>query len=203
MKLFLLGSTGKAGRAILREALERGHFVTAYVRTPSKIAQPHPHLTLIQGDAIDTDRLAKYMAGHDAILSSLDAQTLKRSSLQRQLAESVRGAMESSRVSRLLILSVAFLYDNAGVATFLLGRTIFRHVRQGAREMEQAIQQSRFDWTIVRLPRLLDSVTPESYRTVVGHAPPAVTISSGALASFLLDEIDEAKFIRTIVGVSG
>ena len=203
MKLFLLGSTGKAGRAILREALERGHFVTAYVRTPSKIAQPHPHLALIQGDAIDTDRLAKYMAGHDAILSSLDAQTLKRSSLQRQLAESVRGAMESSRVSRLLILSVAFLYDNAGVATFVLGRTIFRHVRQGAREMEQAIQQSRFDWTIVRLPRLLDSVTPKSYRTVVGHAPPAVTISSGALASFLLDEIDEAKFIRTIVGVSG
>jgi putative NADH-flavin reductase len=80
MKLFLLGSTGKAGRAILREALERGHFVTAYVRTPSKIAQPHPHLTLIQGDAIDTDRLAKYMAGHDAVLSSLDAQTLKRPS---------------------------------------------------------------------------------------------------------------------------
>jgi len=203
MKLFLLGSTGKAGRAILREALERGHSVTAYVRAPGKIAQLHPHLTVVQGDAIDTDRLAKYMAGHDAVVSSLDAQTLKRSSLQRQLAESVRGAMESSGASRLLILSVAFLYDNAGLATFVLGRTIFRHVRQGSSEMEEVIQQSRFDWTIVRLPRLLDSVTPKSYRTVVGHAPPAVTISNGALASFLLDEVEEGKFIQTVVGVSG
>lgn len=195
MRLFLLGSTGKAGRSILREALERGHFVTAYVRTPSKIAQLHPHLTVVQGDALDTDRLAKHMAGHDAVVSSLDAQTLRRSSLQRQLAESVRRAMESSGVIRLLILSVAFLYDSAGLSTFVLGRTIFRHVRQGSSEMEQVIQQSSLDWTIVRLPRLLDSVTRKSYRTAVGHASPAVTISSGALASFLLDEVDEGKFI--------
>jgi putative NADH-flavin reductase len=202
MRLFLLGSTGKAGRAILREALERGHSVTAYIRTPSKIPQLHPHLTVVQGNAIDTDRLAKYMAGHDAVVSSLDAQTLKRSFLQRQLAESVRHAMASSGVIRLLILSVAFLYDNAGVATFVLGRTIFRHVRQGSCEMEEIIQQSGLDWTIVRLPRLLDNLTPKNYRIVVGHAPPAVTISSGALASFLLDEIQERKFIRTVVGVS-
>jgi putative NADH-flavin reductase len=203
MKLFLLGATGKAGRAILSEALERGHSVTAYVRVPSKISQRHPHLTVVQGDAIDSDRLATYMSGQDAVVSSLDAQTLKRSPLQKQLGESVRRAMEMSGVIRLLILSVAFLFENAGLATFVLGRTIFRHVRQGSGEMEQVIQESRLDWTIVRLPRLLDSLSPKIYRTTVGQAPSAITISSGALASFLLDEVHEGKFVQRVVGVSG
>jgi putative NADH-flavin reductase len=143
------------------------------------------------------------MSGQDAVVSALDAQTLKRSPLQKQLGESVRRAMEMSGVTRLLILSVAFLLENAGIATFVLGRTIFRHVRRGSGEMEQLIQESGLDWTIVRLPRLVDSLSPKLYRTAVGQAPPAVTISNGALASFLMDEVHEGKFVRRVVGVSG
>jgi putative NADH-flavin reductase len=203
MRLFLLGATGIAGRAILSEALERGHSVTAYVRAPNKISQDLPNLTVVQGNALDYDCLASYMVGHDAVVSSLDAQTLKCSPLQNQLSESVRGGMEMSGVVRLLILSVAFLFENAGLATFVLGRTIFRQVRQGSGELERVIQESSLDWTIVRLPRLLDSLSPKIYRTTVGQAPPAITISSGALASFLMDEVLAGKFVRRVVGVSG
>jgi uncharacterized protein len=37
MKIALIGATGFVGSAILQEALERGHEVTAIVRHPEKL----------------------------------------------------------------------------------------------------------------------------------------------------------------------
>jgi len=37
MKLFLIGATGRTGREIVQQALERGHQVTAFVRSPESI----------------------------------------------------------------------------------------------------------------------------------------------------------------------
>lgn len=38
MKIAIIGATGKAGKVIAEEALERGHEVTAIVRDPSKVS---------------------------------------------------------------------------------------------------------------------------------------------------------------------
>jgi uncharacterized protein YbjT (DUF2867 family) len=53
MQLFILGATGGIGRHLVRLALERGHFVTAYVRSPQKIgeAQNPTHVQRIVGVA--------------------------------------------------------------------------------------------------------------------------------------------------------
>ena len=43
MKIALISATGFVGSAILQEALQRGHEVTAIVRNPEKV-NPHPKL---------------------------------------------------------------------------------------------------------------------------------------------------------------
>ena len=43
MKIAVIGATGFVGSAILQEALQRGHDVTAIVRHPGKV-MPHPKL---------------------------------------------------------------------------------------------------------------------------------------------------------------
>ncbi len=43
MKIAVIGATGFVGSAILQEALQRGHEVTAIVRHPEKVT-PHPKL---------------------------------------------------------------------------------------------------------------------------------------------------------------
>ena len=45
MKIALIGATGFFGSAILKEALDRGHEVTAIVRHPEKLP-PHAKLVL-------------------------------------------------------------------------------------------------------------------------------------------------------------
>ncbi len=89
MKLFLLGSTGKAGSAILQGALRRGHQVTALVRTPEKVGPKHQNLKILQGDVLDPGALAAALPAHDAIISSLSPGTLKRTDLQKRFAKCI------------------------------------------------------------------------------------------------------------------
>lgn len=49
MNILLIGAGGNAGSRILKEALGRGHKVTALARTPEKISEKHPALTVVPG----------------------------------------------------------------------------------------------------------------------------------------------------------
>jgi uncharacterized protein len=69
MKIALIGASGFVGSKILSEALRRGHQVTAIIRRPQRIA-PHPNLTVVQGDVLRREDLARVLAGHDAVISS-------------------------------------------------------------------------------------------------------------------------------------
>lgn len=66
----LIGASGFVGSAILREALNRGHRVTAVVPNPEKITIENPNLTVVKADATDPDTLAALARGKDAIISA-------------------------------------------------------------------------------------------------------------------------------------
>lgn len=71
LRLLVLGATGKTGTHILDLALARGHQVTAFVRSPQKIARRHPALAIVQGDPLQVNQLAAALPGHHAVLSAI------------------------------------------------------------------------------------------------------------------------------------
>jgi putative NADH-flavin reductase len=71
MKIALIGATGFVGSAILQEALNRVHEVTAIVRHPEEL-QPHAKLHLQKGDVYNEDDVARLVAGHDAVISAFN-----------------------------------------------------------------------------------------------------------------------------------
>lgn len=70
MNIALIGATGTIGQRILKEALDRGHQVTAIVRTPAKVTVSHPNLTVVTGDIFKADGLASLVKGHDILVSA-------------------------------------------------------------------------------------------------------------------------------------
>ena len=71
MKDFILiGASGFVGSAILEEALNRGHKVTALVRNPEKIQVKNGNLTVLAVDATDVEAMSKVVAGKDAVISA-------------------------------------------------------------------------------------------------------------------------------------
>ena len=71
MKIALIGATGFVGSAILQEALNRGHEVTAIVRYPETL-QAHPKVYPQKGDVYNEEEVARLVAGHDAVVSAFN-----------------------------------------------------------------------------------------------------------------------------------
>ena len=71
MKVAILGATGFVGSALLKEALDRGHNVTAIVRQTDKL-EKHEGLTAKVGDVYDTASLAAAIRGNDAVISAFN-----------------------------------------------------------------------------------------------------------------------------------
>jgi putative NADH-flavin reductase len=71
MKIALIGATGFVGSAILKEALDRGHEVTAIARHPERL-QPHAKLHSQKGDVYNADDVARLVASHDAVISAFN-----------------------------------------------------------------------------------------------------------------------------------
>jgi putative NADH-flavin reductase len=71
MKLLILGATGSTGLQIVSQAIERGHSVTAFVRTPDALKRFGDRIAVIQGNLLNSSELGRVLKGHDAVLSGL------------------------------------------------------------------------------------------------------------------------------------
>ncbi|MBE9610811.1 NAD(P)-dependent oxidoreductase [Chitinilyticum piscinae] len=74
MKIALIGATGFIGSALLTEALQRGHHLTALVRHPEKLAA-QVGLTALASDVFDSTLLASQLQGHDLVLSAFSGHS--------------------------------------------------------------------------------------------------------------------------------
>lgn len=72
MKIALIGASGFVGTAVLNEALDRGHEVTAIARHPEKIGKKSESLHLKEADAYDEQSIADAVAGHDIVISTFN-----------------------------------------------------------------------------------------------------------------------------------
>ncbi|MGH7627598.1 MAG: NAD(P)-dependent oxidoreductase [Gemmatimonadaceae bacterium] len=71
MHIVLLGAGGHVAQRIAREALARGHQVTAVVRDPASFQSYDSRLTVVRGDATNKADIARVAAGADAIVNAV------------------------------------------------------------------------------------------------------------------------------------
>ena len=200
MKLFVIGATGRTGREIFKQALARGHHVTAFVRSPESITLKNERLTVLKGNAMDENQLFNAMQNHDAVLSALGPRKpFKPSSLLHDSALATTRAMNRSGVKRLLVLSAAAHFP--GIPNRIVSLILRNHMRD-SRAMEQVVQASGLDWTIARPPRLTEE-DYATYRSREDAAPKmGFSLSRKAVAAFMLDAIEQQKHFRKIVGIA-
>jgi putative NADH-flavin reductase len=207
MKLVVLGATGGTGLEIVRQAIEQGHSVTAFVRSPERLKPFDNRITIKQGDLLNSAELAKAISGHDAILSGFGPRVpiaKADANLLRNFATALTTAMHHANVRRAIIVSTAFLFKDSIVPpTYLFGRLLFPGVVIDASAMEQIMMQSGLDWTIVRPPQLTDKPFTGKYRVRIGHLPGfGFKISRADVAHSFLKTVKDPASIRKIVGVS-
>jgi len=204
MRLFILGATGGTGRALIGQALERGHHVTAFVRSPEKLGSPRDGLTVLQGDPRSVDELRAALPDQDAVLSALGPPGPAPTTIVGDAARSTVTAMKAAGVRRLLVVGVAVLFEHQGLLSAFLRRTLLRNVAKDSADMERIVMASGLDWTIVRPPRLTNGRLTRHYGVADDRLPRGarLTVSRADVAHFLLEELEHRAHIHRIVGMA-
>jgi putative NADH-flavin reductase len=195
MQLFILGGTGRTGQEAVKQALDRGHWVTALVRSPEKLIH-HERLTALLGNTTSSKEWIESLRSQDAVLSTLGHNDSGPSSFLHDSAEATVRAMKDVGVRRIVVESMGALFP--GFFTNIVRFFLKNHANDSL-AMERVIENSGLEWTIGRPPRLTMGKN-KKYRTLDGAC--GASLSRAAVAAFMLDTVEYKTHIGRIVGLA-
>lgn len=205
MRLFVLGSTGKTGRALVAQGLAHGHAITAFGRAALKGDTTETFRTVV-GSPMRADDLATALPGHDAVLSVLGTRGLGATSVLVDSARAIIDAMRRAGVRRLIVISSSLVDPQSGWLSRVFAGTLLRHTASDQRAMETLVTHSELDWTVLRPARLGDGVlsgryteSPES----AGIPASSAGMSRADVAHMMLDTVERGAHVKEIVWLRG
>mmetsp|Transcript_26350 Transcript_26350/g.23266 ORF Transcript_26350/g.23266 Transcript_26350/m.23266 type:complete len:100 (+) Transcript_26350:36-335(+) len=95
LTLFVLGGTGRTGKAVIKTALKAGHKIRALTRNPDKAPKfEEGEVEWIKGSGTERDLLVNSMKGCDAVLSALGPNGLGKTTLYSDSVKIIYDAMK-------------------------------------------------------------------------------------------------------------
>lgn len=201
MRVVVFGASGRTGRHLVRQALEGGHEVTAFVRDPARLGMDHPRLRIVSGDVMDAARVEEAVAGSEAVLSALGHTKASTKDIQTAGTENIVAAMKKHGVRRILSLTGAGVRDpkdqpklSDKIIVFLLER-LQGDVLRDAVVHAEVIKESGLDWIIVRGPMLTDGPHTGAYRVGYVGKNSGSKASRADVADFMLAQLSSNEYL--------
>ena len=208
MNLLIFGATGGTGRQLVEQALAQDHTVTAFVRTPAKLALHHTKLRVVPGDVLDAAAVQAVMVGQEAVLSALGAPAGHKVPVRSEGTRHILHAMEQAGVRRFVAVTTLGMGDSQAALPFsykyLIVPLFLRSVFADSERQEAFIRQSAVEWTIARPATLTNGPRTGQYR----HGFPAtakglkIKISRADVAEFMLRQLHDATYLRQAASLS-
>ena len=203
MKLIVFGATGRVGQHFVRLAVEAGHEVTAYARTPEKLETSG--VRIIQGNAFDAKAVAEAIVGHDAVISCVGSSTgMKRSHELEQMGHAIADGMEKAGVKRLVYCASAGV-DNEipGVAGKLM-MLMLKNPLADHRNALNYYKSKNITYTIARPMGSKDTPFNPNYMEAFDGVPKGSnSIPRESVAHFMLKALTDKKYENASVGLAG
>ena len=195
-KIAVFGAGGRAGRAVVDEALRREHQVVSVVRNPAD----HPDVDGIAGDVTSVADVSRLAGEVDAVVAAVyDPGT-------PDFFRVAAGALVKGVNGRLIWVGLASILPTASGELLMDSTSYPQEYRAFFLAHAAAIEvfnSSDVDWVSIAPSGDFDHENPDrtgSYRLAPADA--ALRISYADLAIAVLDEIDDPRHHRTLLGVS-
>ncbi len=208
MKITIFGATGGTGTHLVQQALQRGHQVVAYARTPSKLAIKHHNLRIVEGDIQDKDRVADAIEGADGVINAIGPTPNSPDDLMETAAQNILQGMKTHAVDRLIWSTGAGVRSPQDEPTLmhkafgLLLKVISPKVLENSRKGVELIQDSDLKWTIARAPMLTDESEPGNYYVGYVGSELGRALSRENYAKFMLDLVESDDWIQEMPAAS-
>jgi putative NADH-flavin reductase len=207
MNILVFGATGATGQQVVKQALSRGHRVTAFVRRPEAL-ETADNVRIVVGDAtLDKSKIAEAMSGQELVISALGRRNSFRSDhLISRSMDAIVPSMKQADVSRMILMSSFGVGESLRDAPLIPGimfRVLLKDIFADKESAERELRTSGLDWTIVHPVLLTNGPLTGRYR--VGerldlHGMPK--ISRADVAHFILTEAENPRFVQRAVVIS-
>lgn len=214
MKILLLGATGRTGKHIIKEAIKRGHKISAVARNPEKLKDFE--IDIIQGTPYDYDTVEKAIIGCEAVINTLNVSrrsdnpwaplAAPKDMISKSASDALK-AMEKEGIKRFVSLGAI----GAGrswkttpvILKFIVSISNLKFAFLDHGKQEEILEHSNMDYTICRAPMLSDKINDSgAVATHENEKPASTVLSRNSAAEFFLQIIENNEHIRETVSLS-
>jgi len=146
MNILVFGATGATGQQVVKQALSRGHRVTAFVRRPEAL-ETADNVRIVVGDATrDKSKIAEAMSGQELVISALGRRNSFRSDhLISRSMEAIVPSMKQAGVSRMILMSsfgVGESLRDAPIIPGIMFRVLLKDIFADKESAERELRRS-------------------------------------------------------------
>ncbi|PEA21175.1 NADH-flavin reductase [Bacillus cereus] len=198
-KIAILGANGKVGKFLVNQALEKGYQVRILTRNSKNMTITNKNIEPISGDARDLSAIQELLQGCKAVINAV-GQPKNESYIFSTVTEHILKVMKEYEMKRYILIpggSLNVKGDQKGIINKIganLFRLFFPKMMQDKYKELQIIQSSEVDWTIVRLPFVIEgNGTGDIKESLVDM--PGIKIQNGDIAPFVIKQINSETYV--------
>jgi putative NADH-flavin reductase len=205
MRLLIVGASGGTGKALVDQAMRRGHTLTLLVRNHKSVSSHRGMIRIWKGDVLDPEAVDDAMSGQDAVLCSLGTGiTFRPVKVFSQGTANLLAAMQKHSVPRIIAVTGIGAGDSRGHGGFLYDSIVLplvlRTIYEDKDRQEQLIRKSDREWVIVRPGFLTDEGMKGEYKVLTGmDGVVAGHISRADVAAFMLAQLTTGEYLGKTV----
>lgn len=212
MKIVVFGATGIVGKAVVYEALKKGHEVTVLTRNARKVTTRHEHLHIVEGNVVDKNVVRTKLKGQEAVIQALGIGGKgdgKPTSIVSEANKIIMTEMEQMNVKRLLAISVIGAGNSLTFLPWIYRKLVlplfmkwFQAVIDDKNRMEPMIKKSGLDWTIVRCTTVKERPATGKVNATLDGKGLKFSISAADMAVFMVNQLTDSSFLRQTPTIS-
>jgi len=206
-KILIFGATGGTGTELMKQSLQKGHQVSAFVRNPKKLHLSNSNIRIITGDVLNYQEVLQAIHGHSVVFSCLGAPPTDKSKLRTDGTANIIKAMEALQIKRFICQTSLGYGDSKEVLPwhmkYLIVPFILKNAFMDHESQEALIQKSKTEWTIVRPGNMTNGKKTGEYK--YGFLPTEkikLKISRSDVADFMLRQMENIDYLYKKVGIS-
>ncbi|MED0982238.1 SDR family oxidoreductase [Bacillus paramycoides] len=195
-KIAILGANGKF---LINQALEKGYQVRILTRNSKNMRITNENIETISGDARDFSVIQELLQGCKAVINAV-GQPKNESYIFSTVTKHILKVMKEFEMKRYILISGGSLNVKGDKKRILnkIGANLFQlflpKMMQDKYKELQIIQRSDVDWTIVRLPFVIEGNGIGNIKESLVDMP-GIKIKNGDIAPFVIKQINSETYV--------
>lgn len=200
-KVAIIGGTGKVGRRIAAQALQKGYQVRMLVRDPGKLRQLDKRIEVVEGNIQDLEAIRILLADCGTVINTF-GQPYKDKPIYSESTNNILDIMKEFKISRYIGVTGGSLtiegdkksvWNRIGAKLF----EIFLSSMMEDKKREWAIlnDTTHIDWTLIRLPFIVDGTKMAHIKENLVDMP-GTKITNQDIAAFIISQINDLQYVR-------